>query len=564
MIALISGNKYPEPILMNKKYSAILLLFVFAMVLTATAQEKVFLIPDRTSCVSGDTVWFTTTVFDGTRENVAGNVVHVQLDKLDGKHITRVNIVSNEITGHGFLPVPDSLSSGTYVLKAFTNVQMAHTSAVVHQRLLTVYNRFDTEISSIDYPEFTLQDFDQLNEIRIVKNKGVEGSKSVSFTINIPEEIQNEAEEMIVTARLADVNSEAFSTGWVSTPIVQKEAAYMPFREKNGLLIKGKIFSNQDGKEVQGAKIILSISDTLPYFDYCISDSLGRFYFYLRNAYGIGDIIVQELTDTPSLNSIEFYENYIETPAFVTSQKYMNNEERSYAEDLIKAAYFDRFFKTYNKISTDTFSISTEFSYPFYGKPTASFYPEEFIDLPDFQEISREILRGVQYRERKDEVTIRLFDHGTDNIFNDEPFKLLDGVPVFDPKIFSDMGTSRIKKVDAVFYKQYFGDLGFSGVLAVYTHQPSTTWVENIEGVNLIRYQCLQPESKWNFKNTPTRRTNTPDFKKVFFRKTWTEVSPSETINFDTSDIQGDIVVDVIVIGKQQNILQHHKVFENR
>lgn len=547
---------------MNKRFSAILLMLVFALVLKTNAQEKVYLVPDRTSCASGDTIWFSTMVFNPSEEVPAGNVVHVQLDKLNGKHVTRVNIVSQGVTGNGYLPVPDSLSTGIYVLKAFTNVQTDDSNAIINQRLITVYNRFDTDISSIDYPEVETQHFEALKGVVIHHDKHNQAGNSVEFTINLPEEIHKDAEEMIVTARLKDPVSKSFSSGYVATTINQNTLPFMAVPEKNGLLIKGKVIANSDQSEVEGATVLLSISDTLPYFDFCVTDSHGRFSFYLRNAFGTADLIVQELSKNPGENRIEFDANFIETPGMITSPKILSNEEKSYADAVVKAAYFDKFFKSYTSLSTDTFSLSSDFKYPFYGKPTNTFYPELFIDLPDFQEISREILRGVQYRNRKNEVSIRLFDHGTQNIFGNEPFKLLDGVPVFDPDIFSDMGTNDIRKVDAVFYKHYFGDLAFDGVLAVYTHHPTLTWVENLEGVNVIRYQCLQPELKWDFNNPSNKAANTPDFKKVFFRKKWKNVSSLETISFNTSDIKGDLVIEVIVVTRKQEILQHHEIFQ--
>ncbi|WP_340110770.1 hypothetical protein [Maribellus mangrovi] len=548
---------------MNKRFSAILLMLVFALVLKTNAQEKVYLVPDRTSCASGDTIWFTTMVFNRSEEVPAGNVVHVQLDKLNGKHVTRVNIVSQGVTGDGYLPVPDSLSTGIYVLKAFTNVQTDDSNAIINQRLVTVYNRFDTDISTINYPEVETKYFEALEGVEIHQNNHERENNSVEFTINLPEEIREDLEEMIVIARLKDPMSDSFSSGFIATPIKQKALPFMAVPEKNGLLIKGKVIANSDESEVEGATILLSISDTLPYFDFCITDSHGRFSFYLRNAYGTANLIVQELSNNPGENRIVFDDNFIETPGINASSKILNNEERSYSDAVVKSAYFDKFFKSYTSLSTDTFSLSSDFEYPFYGKPTNTFYPELFIDLPDFQEISREILRGVQYRNRKEEVSIRLFDHGTQNIFNNEPFKLLDGVPVFDPDIFTDMGTTDIKKVDAVFYKHYFGDISFDGVLAVYTHHPTLTWVENLEGVNVTRYQCLQPELKWDFSNSSNKAENTPDFKKVFFRKKWKNVSSSETISFNTSNIKGDLVLELIVVNRKQEILQHHEIFQN-
>ncbi len=549
---------------MIRRFFDILLFLNLFLAFPALGQEEVYLLPDRTTCASGDTLWFSTVIFN-PQQSFNQNVVHVQLDNINGSHITRVSIACQGTTGDGFMIVPDSLSTGIYVLKAFTNIQKQQSTTTVRQRLLSVYNRFETEIGRITYPEGTGKTIDKLEGITVRTGaRSAIGSKQLNFEVEISEELRNKMEALFVVARLADPVSESFSQMWVDSKIAEETSSFMPVREQNGVLVTGKIYSRADGSPAAGAVVILSISDTLPYFDYCVADDKGRFYFYVRDAYGTGDLVVQEYTSEQGKNQIELFENYIETGGLPTTDKILTPDERRYAEDLVKAAYFDRFFQGYAALASDSFLLRKTFPHPFYGPPTRQYYPELFIDLPDFQEISREILHGVQYRERKDEVTIRLLDEGTQTIFRNEPFKLLDGIPVFKPGIFSDMGTGDIRKVDAVFFKRFFGDISFDGVLAVYTHHPSLSWIELTDGVQLFRYPCLQPKSNWNYSNRNQSSGTTPDFRKVLFREKWTEIPTEETISFDRSDVEGDIVIEIVGVSKNNRLLQFHQVIKQK
>lgn len=536
----------------------------FVLTLQVAAREEVYLVPDRTNCVSGDTIWFSTFIFN-PQENYRQNVVHVQLDKLSGAHITKVSIACNGNSGTGYLVVPDSLSTGIYVLKAFTNIQKDTESTVVHQRLISVYNRFETEIGRITFPDTEGKQFEKPEGIEVRSGpRSVVGSRQLNFDIEISDELRENLEQLFVIARLADPVSENFSQMWIDGQLSDESSSFMPVREQNGVLVTGKIYSPIDGSPAKGAVVLLSISDTLPYLDYCVADDMGRFYFYVRDAYGPGSLVVQEFTDQAQKNKIELFENYIETGALKTADKIFTPDERTYAEDMIKAAYFKRFFQGYSALASDSFSLYKSFPNPFYGPPTRSYYPELFIDLPNFQEVSREILHGVQYRERRDDVSIRLLDEGTQTIFKDEPFKLLDGIPVFNPGIFTDMGTTEIKKVDVVFFKRFYGDLNFDGVMAVYRHQPSLSWIELAEGVELFRYPCLQQQKEWNFRNKNQTTEITPDFKKVLFREKWNDIPSQKSISFDASDIEGDIVFEIIGVSKNHNLLQYHRVVETK
>jgi len=544
---------------MNRRTYIGILICVLVFALTTSAQDQVHLIPDRTSCVSGDTVWFNAVLVNSAEDNT-GSVIHIQMDNLDNIHITSVSVVCEGNRAQGYLPVPDSLSTGVYVLKAYTNLQKSQSNSIVHQRFLTVYNRFESVINLISLPQNPGKNFDSTNEISF--NIGQSSEEKLNLGVDLSPGFTNTVKQLIVTARLADPLADHLGNGWIDAGMEHSEEAFMAVKENNGIVVTGRIYSKSTGLPKAESTVLLSISDTLPYFDYCISDDQGRFYFYIRNAVGTGNLVLQELTDDQEDSGIELFQNLIATPPLHSEEQVLTNEQRTYATDVVKASYFNKFFNRSRGLMVDTFSIHKDFTYPFYGPPTKSFYPELFVDLDNFTEISREILRGVQFRTRKNEVTIRLLDYGTQTQFNEEPFKLLDGIPVLDPAFFSDFGTNEIKRVDAVFYKRHFGDLNFSGVLAIYSNHPTLGWVESMPGMSLIHYDCLQPTKKWDFVNQNSRYSNIPDFKKVLLREHLENVKTSNQFSFDISDIQADVIIEVTAIMNDGKVLQKRKLIE--
>ena len=544
---------------MNSKAYIWSLIFVFVCALTASAQDQVHLIPDRTSCVSGDTLWFDAVLINSLADNT-GNVIHVQLDNLTNGHITKVSVSCKGNIAEGYLPVPDSLSSGVYVLKAFTNLQKGESNATIHQRFLTVYNRFETVVNLINVPQKPNKEFNISNEISLQTE--LPTKEKVNLDVNLPSDFANNVKHLMVSVRLADPLADHLGAGWLDAGMVHTEEPFMAVKENNGLVITGQIYSKSTGLPKEETTVLLSISDTLPYFDYCISDEKGRFYFYIRNAVGTGNLILQELTDNQEDTGIELFPSFISTPSIKADEQVLTNEQRTFATDIIKASYFNKFFNRSRGILVDTFSMHKDFPYPFYGPPTKSFYPELFVDLDNFTEISREILRGVQYRERKDKVTIRLLDYGAETIFREEPFKLFDGIPVFDPAFFSNFGTNEIKKADVVFYKRYYGDLNFNGVLAIYSNNPTLGWVESMPGMSLIHYDCLQPVKKWDFINQNSRYSNIPDFEKVLLRKQLENVGTSNRFSFDIPDIKADLIIEVTALTNDGKIVQSRKLIQ--
>lgn len=553
--------------IMNKQHHIsfyLILLFAFIHSNLAKAQDAVHLFPDRSSCVSGDTIWFSTLIIP-ENENQNSNVVHIQLDNTGNRHITRVTVLCTNNQGQGYIAIPDSLSTGKYFLKAFVNGQKNKDKVIINQRMLTVYNRFDENLNMIQLPETDHQQaFIQSSEIKISTDNETTGTrKNINAKIEIPISYSADLSTLIVTAGMVDPLSEDDYSQYFPATQIENEVSQNLLTEKNGVLVNGKVLSSEDHTPVPNAIVLLSIPDTIPYFDYCISDSIGMFYFYLRDAVGKGNLVIQARSIKHPVCEIQILENYIETKELTGAKDHiLNYDQKNYAEAIVNASYFDKLFNGYILPPSETFSIPMVFKSLFYGEPTATVYPELFIDLPNFTEISRELLHGVQYREKNDPPTIKMFNYGGYQTFNEEPLKLLDGIPVFTPGIFSKMGTSDIKKVDEVFYERFIGDLSFQGVLAIYTHKRSLNWIENTPGISLYNYTCLQIPKVWNLNSNAPSEPNLPDFRNVFYRNIFTEIKPESKFNFQTSDLKGQLAIRVIAVTKQNQVLYASKLID--
>jgi hypothetical protein len=536
------------------------LLFFIAFGSPVKAEEDIHLFPDRSSAVSGDTVWFSVVVFNGHPEETS-NVVHVQLDNLKNEHIATVSVLCDGGTGTGYMAVPDTLSTGVYVLRPFSFAQKSNAGVSVNQRLLMVYNRFDDELYRVTYPvirRVEMYNFSEDVNIETSKDR-LERGENVEVKIDIAESILAETSQIIITAGLEDPLAADFARTWLPAPHESSVQLPVSVIEKNGVLISGRVHSAEDNHPVSNAVVILSIPDSIPFFDYCISDSTGIFYFYLRNATGTADLVLQALAKNSMPCTIELFENHIDTEEIAGTEKILQQPEITFAESVIKAAYFTRFFKGYKTAPRAQFTMQREFKYPFYSEPSRTFFPGQFIDLPDFKEISREILHGVQYRERKNGTTIRLLDNGAGEVFREEPLKLLDGIPVFDPAVFAPLGTNEIDRVDVVFYKRFYGDLSFNGVLSMYTKNRSLTWVDVNPSTGHFEYPCLQPVKTWNFSNKTVGNTHVPNFNKVLFRHVSDADNVSRTFAFSASDIKGEAVIRVILVQKNHQLISNEK-----
>ncbi len=527
------------------------------------AQEQIHLFPDKSYAISGDTIWFNVFIYSENQVDLS-QIVHVQLDDSENNHILKVTVLCEGSFGKGYIPVPDSLSTGIYELIPFSLVQKNSQSGSINQRFINIYNRFDENINTIKVPDGKLQEFVLNRSVTIQTDKeNYKTREKVSVTFDIPQNESGKYQKAWISAGISDPNSERYFNSFLPKQLSVNTSAPIQLVEKNGVLITGKVVKSQfDDAPASDVIVLLSIPDSIPFFDYCVTDENGMFYFYLRNAVGTADLVLQAVSEYNLEYRIELINDYSNVQNTIMEEKVLTYDEEIFANNILKASYFDKLFNGYSITGSDYFSKPQQFEYPFYGEPTATFDPNLFIDLPDFQEISREILTGVQYRERRDEITIRLLNYGNTSIFDNEPLKLIDGIPVFDNNIIKPLGTADIRKVDAIYYERFLSDLVFPGVLSIYTKNRSLTWVDNNPKIAHIKYLCIQPPKNQIFINNKLMSSNAPDFNKVLYRSSFEDLDSHNEFEFLTSDIKGHIYIRLILVDNNNQITYCNKIVE--
>ncbi|MBN2773869.1 MAG: hypothetical protein JXR31_06445 [Prolixibacteraceae bacterium] len=537
--------------------------FILMLYLNVGAQDKVLVFPDKTSCVSGDTIWFSTCII--SEKDNGKQVVQVQLDGLNNHHILKNLILCQNRFGEGYLVVPDSLSSGNYFIKSFIKYSEQEGLNIVARRPVFIYNRFDENIENVEKPGTeSYSEFRSNNQLNVTTGKNSYNTReNVNVMIELPPELKESFSKLYITASFSDQRTERYSSEWIFSEYSGNE---LPTTVKqiipDGVLITGKVTDKNNNNPVEGSTVLLSIADSVPYFDYCISDASGNFRFYLHEAFGKANLYIQALDDSVE-TKVSLNNDFINTKEeHVKEKTWLSADEKKTAKDIINASYFTRLFNNITSNSKSNFKIAKHFKYPFYGVATSRVYPDQFIDLPNFEEISRELLHGVLYRKNKNEVSIRLINNSLEELFKHEPLKLLNGIPVFDPEIFSGFGSNDIKYIDVVTDEKYFGDLKFNGVLAVFTAD-ETLLPENTDGSKLFEYNCIQYPALWKLENKTTDpETNSPDFRQVYYRNTFENYTPMQSFSFITSDLTGKAAIRVVLITNEGNVYCNHKTID--
>jgi len=534
----------------ERKIIILLLLFT---VFTVKAQQtqSLNLFTDRDLYISGETLLLK--VFAPRTEKSA--IVNIDLINRKGKKITGAIL---EIASHqadGFVNLPDSLSSGTYLLRAFTG-----TDNLITTKELYIANRFAGLPESNTYFKPTGVTVIIEKAIENLTVTGIEKQykprQKGHVTLQLPSELISQLDgdlTVSIATEIPDINSQQFlqksdNTSWSS--IV-----------KEGVIIEGTVTDLKTAKPFKDAVVYLSIPDSIPGFQYFITSDNGRFNFQIRNYYGKIPVVIQcfakENSRLLKLTLDDLSSLKITMPSF--ESRIFTPEIKKSVERATDALTFHKIFNQLD-ITVLPSPVVKRDAYPYYGMPTKIIDPQLFIDLPNFNEISKELLPGVKFRNYNRIPTLQVFNAAQQNFFNDQPLLLLDGIPIRDLNVLKDMGTKDIDKVEICQNERFYGDLEFPGVVAIYTSKADYTRVPESNDLIKLNLEVIQPRA---ILNPPSDQQLTdPDLRQVLLWVPSLKPTPQMELNFQTSDIKG--THKLILRGKTQDgsIFYKEQIFE--
>jgi hypothetical protein len=103
---------------------------------------------------------------------------------------------------------------------------------------------------------------------------------------------------------------------------------------------------------------------------------------------------------------------------------------------------------------------------PFFGKADRDYLLDDYVRFPTMEEVLREFVLEVKVRKQRDRFRIEVLNVPYNVFFNTEPLVLLDGVPVFDTNVLMAIDPLKIRNIQVVSKKYYFGSKVLNGIVS--------------------------------------------------------------------------------------------------
>ena len=320
------------------------------------------------------------------------------------------------------------------------------------------------------------------------------------------------------------------------------------FTEDKGFVLSGNITSNDSLSPDSNAVVLLSCVDSIPWLDYSYTDKFGNFQFLIDKQYDNRNLILQLKEENDTDRKLIWkldnkYDNMLSTGRFPI---YLTNKDRQYL-DLNRKIFLVK--KIYTQIQEPNVTSTSERSLNFFGDPNYSVYPEDYIALNDFADISANILPGVKFRNKKDTAYLNIVDIEKKGFFTNRTTVLLNGVPLNNLSYLSPLNSKDIKKIDVMESKVIFGDLSFYGIISVQTADgiiPSSYLKKNACMYKNTVYRNSSNQDVSQIKNS-TINPNIPDLKQsLYWHPNMTIYANNKiTIEFSASDLLSEYEINI-------------------
>lgn len=519
----------------------LLFLFLFGLWANGNSQQKSFyaLYTDRDTYVSGETLL--AKIF--LPEGISSSIINLDLINLNGTRITGASLAIQNNEAQGYLQLPDSLSTGTYLVRTYQKHNGAKIKTI---REIWISSRFDglEKINQLKriIPGSVIQD----KETRQIEITGIkplyDTNSNLDVDIKVDESLLNELDGNLLVS--VAQNDQSFNP---VTYISGENKGNDGIIEKNGIIISGTITDKKTMEPAAGITVCLTIPDSIPGFQYYNTRNDGRFYFLLDQYYGTVQAVVQCFANNPTqrlnLELDEFFAEPGTLPEFklepITSD-FKNSVTRNISVGTFRKVFGQEIltFGTPPKINRDF--------YPYYGKASRTVDPQQFIDLPNFTEIARELLPSVKFRNYNNEPSLQVLNNATHNYFDEKPLILIDGIPVQDLNVIKGMGSADIDRIDIIPNERYYGDLRFPGVVAIYTTKADYSMLPESSQLVRLKLETIQLQTK--LAEPMASEPNIPDLRQLLYWNPTTQPKPNITIKCRTSTIEGQF--RIVVRGK--------------
>jgi hypothetical protein len=186
----------------------------------------------------------------------------------------------------------------------------------------------------------------------------------------------------------------------------------------------------------------------------------------------------------------------------------------------------------------------------FYGIAPETYLLDNYTRFPVMEEVMREYVKSVWVRKKGDQFIFKIVDRDKGDLLDGESLVLLDGVPIFNVNDIMAFDPLKIKQLDVLPGRYFFGSLAFDGVVSYRTYKGDLGGFKFSPETVMIDYEGLQQHKEFyspRYETVPEINSRIPDGRHLLYWNPDVQINGSvaKQLEFYTSDQPGTYKVTV-------------------
>jgi hypothetical protein len=322
-----------------------------------------------------------------------------------------------------------------------------------------------------------------------------------------------------------------------------KQASFSYLPEYNGHLVTGKITNAQTSIATKDIVAYLSVPGKRVQLYAAKSDTAGRLIFNTSQLYGPGEIVAQTNSERDTAYHIDIlspfseqYSKYAQPRFSLTKDMQKAIEEGSIATQ-VQNIYAGNKTKHFYEPAVD--------SSGFYATPYKTYLLDNYTRFTTMEEVLREYVKEVWVNRSQKRYHIKVLNG--EGFLDGDPLVMLDDVPVFNIDKVMAIDPLKVRKLEDVPYRYYWGPSVYEGVLSFTTYKGDLGGVEMDPKAVVLDYEGMQLQREFYspvYDTEEAAKTRMPDFRSLLYWAPDINISAGgkSQLSFYTSDQAGKYI----------------------
>ncbi len=526
-------------------------------------REKLFITTDRDIYITGEQIRVKVYEMDELSCLPVGfsKIVYLEMLNAGNNPVRQAKIRVEGTSGSAVFRLSDTLSSGNYLIRAYTAWMENFTEDLFSYTTITVINPFK-EISDFAVPnqgqtsgiglsyvpgnELTCnettagqlkitvqpdrQKYATRDRVRIdISVTGADGRPvEANLSVSVVKACLAGTDRKYLVSGPAKANSLNDPSGSVS---------HLP--ELEGELIRGVIFNRLTNQPLRGTDISLSFVGKTARCQFTRTNEKGEFIFVVKDQDGLAEIVIQPLIPDVSGSYVELPQPFCNTyndfspPAF--------EPDSSLIAKLNNAVIAMQVSNNYEQVREKSIASPAFKTRDFFGGSDRVVDMSYYIELTNIREVVKEILPEVTLFTKDKKAALKVVSSNPYQIFNNPALVLFDGVPVFDIEELMKVNAKELERIEIINTRYFYSDYVFEGIISFISKEGMLNSIESSSSVFRQVYEgCLKDEIFYSpdYSVDAGRLSRIPDFRNTLY---WnpdvaTSADGSTAVEFYTSD----------------------------